>query len=173
MKDFRVLIEWLGKFLSIIGTVCLLFVMMYIVCSVLSRAVIGVPLLGTFELGSTFLPLIAAFFYINTDLHDRHIRATIIIDRFGPKLQNLLNALYSFIAAIIFVMVSWRVTLFGIRNLQIMAETSVLGLPMAPFHFVYAFALLNFAFYMFYKGVLYVVALMSKAESSLLLKVEK
>lgn len=167
MKKFRLLVETFGKFLSVIGTACLLFIMMYIVCSVLSRAVTGKPLLGTFELGATFLPVIAGFFYVNTDLYDRHIRATIIFDRFSPNLQNLLNASYSVIATIIFAMVGWRVALFGIRNFKMMAETSVLGIPIAPFHFVYSFLLLNFAFYMLIKGVNFVAELTPNREGYL------
>lgn len=153
MKKFKELTESFGKLLSVLGTVSLLFIMMYIVCSVTSRFITGKPLLGTFELGATFLPLIAAFYYVYTEIHDRHIRATIIYDRFSPQVRQFLDSLYAFTAAIIFAVVSWRVALFGIRNYQMHAETSVLGLPSAPFLFVYSFLLLNFAVFMFVKGV--------------------
>jgi TRAP-type C4-dicarboxylate transport system permease small subunit len=159
MKKLRLFVESFGRFLSVIGTFCLLFIMMYIVCSVLSRAVIGKPLLGTFELGATFLPLIAAFYYINTDVCDRHIRATIIFDRLTPKLKIFLNALYSLIAALIFAMVGYCTITYGIRNLKGMCETSVLHLPIAPFHFVYSFAILSFAFYMVIKTITYAAEL--------------
>lgn len=155
MLKIRQYVYSFGKFLSVIGTLSLLFIMMYIVCSVASRFITGKPLLGTFELGSTFLPLIAAFYYVNTEIHDRHIRATIIYDRFAPKVRNLLDGLYSLVTAAIFVMVSWRVALFGVRNYQMMAETSVLGLPSAPFLFVYSFLLLNFGVFMLFRAVDY------------------
>lgn len=153
MKRVKKLSESFGRFLSVIGTMSLLFIMMYIVCSVLSRFLTGKPLLGTFELGSTFLPLIAAFYYGNTEIYDRHIRATIIFERFSSRSQHMLDALYALIGALIFVIVSWRVALFGVRNLQMNAETSVLGLPTAPFLFVYSVLLLNFSIYLFIKAV--------------------
>ena len=112
MSKLRQLVDSFGKILSVMGTISLLFIMMYIVCSVGSRFITGKPLLGTFELGSTFLPLIAAFYYVNT-------------------------------------------ALFGIRNHQMMAETSVLGLPTAPFLFIYSFLLLNFSIFMFFKAIDY------------------
>ena len=153
MKKFKELTESFGRFLSILGTMSLLFIMMYIVISVFSRSITGKPLLGTFELGSTFLPLIAAFYYVNTEIHDRHIRATIIYDRFGPKIRKFLDSSYAFITGIIFIMVSWRVALFGMRNYQMHDETNVLGLPTAPFLFIYSILLLNFAVFMFVKGI--------------------
>ena len=127
--------------------------MMYIVCSVFSRFFIGKPLLGAYELGATFLPIIAACFYINTDLHDRHIRATIIFERFSPKIQIILNALYSFIGALIFLMVGWRVFLFGLRSHQIKATTSVLSMPMGPFLYVYAALFTFFSIHLFFKAI--------------------
>lgn len=153
MRKFKELTESFGRFLSVLGTMSLLFIMMYIVTSVFSRSITGKPLLGAFELGSTFLPLIAAFYYVNTEIHDRHIRATIIYDRFSPKIRKFLDSLYAFITSIIFLIVSWRVALFGIRNYQMQAETNVLGLPTAPFLFIYSILLLNFAVFMFVKGV--------------------
>lgn len=155
MSKLKRLVYSFGKILSVMGTISLLFIMMYIVCSVGSRFITGRPLLGTFELGSTFLPLIAAFYYVNTEIHDRHIRASIIFDRFAPKVKNLLDGMYSLVTAAIFVMVSWRVALFGVRNHQMMAETSVLGLPSAPFLFVYSFLLLNFGAFMLFRAVEY------------------
>lgn len=153
MSKLRQFVDSFGKILSVMGTLSLLFIMMYIVCSVASRFITGKPLLGTFELGSTFLPLIAAFFYVNTEIHDRHIRASIIFDRFERKTQKFLNGVYSLVTTAIFLMVSWRVALFGVRNHQMMAETSVLGLPTAPFLFVYSFLLLNFAIFMLFRAI--------------------
>lgn len=153
MKKFKELTESFGRFLSILGTMSLLFIMMYIVISVFSRSITGKPLLGTFELGATFMPLIAAFYYVNTEIHDRHIRATIIYDRFSPKIRKFLDSSYAFITVIIFIVVSWRVAVFGIRNYQMQDETNVLGLPTAPFLFIYSILLLNFAVFMFVKGI--------------------
>ncbi len=152
MEKFRDLTESFGRLLAVLGTISLLFIMMYIVCSVSSRFITGRPFLGTFELGATFLPLIAAFYYVNTEIHDRHIRATIIYDRFSPRVRQLLDTMYAFTAGIIFLVVSWRVCLFGIRNFEMKAETSVLALPSAPFLFVYSFLMLNFALFMFVRG---------------------
>lgn len=152
MEKFKNLTESFGRLLAVLGTITLLFVMMYIVCSVTSRFFTGRPFLGTFELGAALLPLIAAFYYVNTETHDRHIRATIIYDRFNPKVRQFLDTIYAFTAGIIFLVVSWRAFLFGVRNFQMKAETSVLGLPSALFLFVYSFLMLNLAIFMFVRG---------------------
>jgi TRAP-type C4-dicarboxylate transport system permease small subunit len=156
MIRIRLFFEFVGKLMSVMGTLCLIFVMMYIVGSVFSRAIIGKPFLGTFELGAIFLPVLAAFFYMNTDLHDRHIRATIIFDMFSPRIKTVLNAFYSLIGALIFFMVSWRVSIYGVRMHTNMCETSVLEMPVAPFIFVYAFLLFFYALYLIFKGIDYI-----------------
>ena len=155
MSKLRQVVDSFGRILSVIGTLCLLFIMMYIVCSVGFRFVTGTPFLGAFELGSTFLPLIAALYYVNTEIHGRHIRASIIFDRFSSKTRFFLDGLYSLLTAAIFFMVGWCVALFGIRNYQMQAETSVLALPMAPFLFCYSFVLVFFAIYMCFRAIDY------------------
>lgn len=155
MSKLRQLVDSFGRILSVIGTLCLLFIMMYIVGSVASRFITGKPFLGSYELGSAFLPLIAGFYYVNTEIHGRHIRATIIFDRFSHKCRFFLDGLYSLVTAAIFFMVGWRVALFGVRNHQMHAETSVLALPTAPLLFCYSFILVYFAIYMCFRAIDY------------------
>lgn len=153
MKKIEKWIDGLGVLLSIIGTVGLLFMMMYTVLSVSARFFTGKPLLGTIEIGSVLLPIVASCFYIYTDMRDRHIRATIVYDHFSPRCRQYLDALFSLITAAIFIIVSWRAVFYGMRSMRIGAETSVLALPLHPFHFVYGFILMVFSAYMLLKCI--------------------
>ena len=153
MSKIMQIFDIYSKILSSLGTICLIGIMMYIVLSVSVRYITGIPFLGSYELGSTFLPLIAASYYMYADIKNRHIRATIFFDRFGRKTKIFLLFMFSLISSGIILMVSWRVALFGVRAYQNLDETSVLGLRMDLFLFVYSFLLLSYAIYLFFKAI--------------------
>lgn len=160
IKKLKRIVDNIGMCLSVIGTISLLFIMMYTVISVFLRFFTGKPLLGTVELGSILLPVIAALFYVYTDVLERHIRATIIYERFSANTQRILDIIYNLVACCIFGIVGWRVFIYGYKCMQMGSETSVLALPTHPFHFTFSIVFCFFSLYMLIKSI-YLFSLMT------------
>jgi len=153
IKLLKVLVDKIGVLLSIIGTLLLIFIMMYTVISVFLRFFTGVPLLGTVELGSILLPALSAMFYIYTDIVEKHVRATIIYERLSIKMQRILDIVYDLIGGGIFAIVGWRGAIYASKCAQMGSETSVLALPTPPFQYSFSITCFCFAFYLFIKSL--------------------
>lgn len=158
IKRAKKIIDTTGVLWAIVGTILIMFLMMYIVVSVSLRLFAGKPLMGDIEIGMLLLPIIGACSYTYADIHNMHIRATLIFSKFNDNTQRKLDSIYSFISGIIFIIVGWRVFIYGFKSMQMGAESSVLGLPTYPFHFVYSIILSTFAVYMFIKAIYLLIA---------------
>ena len=148
--------EKVALYFSSAGTICLLFMMTFIVLSVMSRAIIGKPILGDVEITSLLLPIVGSLFYIYTNIHKRHVRATLLVRHFSPRCQRLLDGLFSFVAGGLFGMLTWRVAIYGLESLRSGAVTDVVRWPTAPFHFMFTLIMGVFCLHMFIQGISFI-----------------
>jgi len=150
------IINKVALYFSWTGVICLLLMMTLIVLSVLSRAILGSPILGDVEISAILLPIVASLFYTYTDVCKRHVRTTLLVRYLSPRLQRLLDALFSFLGGILFGILTWRVVVYGFESLQSGAVTDVVYWPTAPFHFVFAFVMGVFCLHMLVQGISFI-----------------
>ena len=143
----------ISVYLAWAGLGMILFGAIFTVVSVSLRYTIGIPLYGDIEIPALLLPVAVAFFYTLANVQRRHIRATLIVRHLSARRQTLLESFYSFIGALLLAIVTWQAVVHGLGSLSHGYVTQVVKAPIAPFEFLFAFALAIFTLHFLIEGI--------------------
>lgn len=90
--------------LNYLSAVLILVICVWIVADVIGRVVFNHPLVGTPEIAANSMAAIAFLQMPYTLKEQKHIRSMMILDRLGPKSQDILNIFACLLGVVLFVM---------------------------------------------------------------------
>lgn len=123
-------LDALATALALAGGVLLLAVALLTVVSVLGRWLVNAPLMGDIELVQLGVATAIALFLPYCQLHASHLVVDFFTARSSGPLQERLDALGSFAAGLVFLVLAWRAAV-GVAELRAASETTmVLGIPL-------------------------------------------
>ena len=109
-----------------------------VVADVVLRRAFNSPLPFSYELVEVMLVVAVFFAVAYTGTQRSHVGVDVLVSRFPPKAQAIINAVIWLISAGLFGFVGWWSVVYGMRIWDIGQETALLRIPYYPFVFVVA-----------------------------------
>ena len=98
-------ISSLSRVLNLVGVSTLMIVMILTVADVSLRYLVNQPIAGTFELTEFLLVILASFGFAYTALQNGHVTVDLVIERFSPKIQAVIDTITCLISIGVFLTV--------------------------------------------------------------------
>jgi TRAP-type C4-dicarboxylate transport system permease small subunit len=150
MVFFEKICRWLAVKMNQVGMTGIVFVML-LTCSDIWGRVFHEPILGVYELVAMVTGLAISFTIPYTILSRGNVVVTLIVNRFPPKYQNIIESITLLLSLLLFAVIAWE-TATGSITSKLAGEVSLtLGIPM-----YYLIGLMAFAF-----AIAYLVLLMN------------
>jgi len=111
---------------------------------VIGRYLLDKPIRGAYSISEVLLVAIVFFGWAYTLSVGGHVRLDTVVSRFRPRPQPIIGFITSFIALVIFSLITWRSALKAIATARTFEVIDVVEIPLFPFQFfvsVGAFAL--------------------------------
>ena len=131
------------KLLHWIAMVVLLLLMFMTVGDVIGRYMVGIipgfgPIPGSFELTEFMLAVAVLTALGHTQAKREHIAIDLVITRFPPRVQAIIDCVTNFLSLAIFILVTWQTTKYAHLLYTSNDVSAVLRLPVYPFLIVAA-----------------------------------
>lgn len=123
----------LSRGLNIVGVSTLMVMMVLTVADVSLRYLINQPIPGSFELTEFLLVILASFGLAYTAIQNGHVTVDLVVKRFSPKTQAVIDTITCLISIGIFATVIWASILYARSEWNAKAVSTVLLLPRFPF----------------------------------------
>lgn len=143
--------HWVERFISPLNGVAhrvglaVLFLMMFLtVGDVAGRYFFNRPISGTFELTNFMLALVVFFSIGYTQLRKGHISIDVVVSRFSPRAQAVIDSITYLFSLGLFSLVAWQSAVYANRLFEGHNVSGVLSLPIYPFVITVAFGSLLF-----------------------------
>ena len=135
------IIYFLSRLMGYVATGMLGLLMLFTVADVCGRYFFNSPITGTSEL-SEFMMVIVVFLALAwCALGRKHVRVELIVSRFPPRVQAIVDSITLLAALGTFVIITWRSFL---ESTEVVTATSLLRLPHAPFYWIMTLGLALF-----------------------------
>jgi TRAP-type transport system small permease protein len=132
-------LEPLSTYAAYVGAAALGLLVIMLIYSIIARRAINVPLRGSMELTELALGIITFFTLAYDSLKGESMVVELITDRFPRRCQDLIGTIIRFFSTGILGILSWQLTVQGMRLYGYHQTTSVLSIPIYPFLYVAAF----------------------------------
>jgi len=123
----------LSRGLNIIGVSTLMVMMVLTVADVSLRYLVNRPIPGAFELTEFLLVILASFGLAYTAFQNGHVTVDLVVERFSPKTQAVIDTITCLISIGVFATVTWASILYARSEWKAKAVSTVLLLPRFPF----------------------------------------
>lgn len=123
----------LSRGLNIAGVSTLMVMMVLTVADVSLRYLVNQPIPGAFELTEFLMVILASFGLAYTALQNGHVTVDLVLERFSPKTQAVIDTITCLISIGVFVTVTWASILYARSEWKAKAVSTVLLLPRFPF----------------------------------------
>jgi TRAP-type C4-dicarboxylate transport system permease small subunit len=145
MKHLEKIEIYLNKTLLILGGIAVISLMSIATVNVILR-IFHIPFRGAYELVSFLGAIVIAFALGHTQKRKDNILVDILTEKFSNKVNRVLDGLNYFITMIFFAVVSWQVSVWGIKILESHEVSETLKIIYYPFIFSvsFGFAVLSF-----------------------------
>ncbi len=127
-----------SKALSYIGMAMAILMMLMVVVDVCMRFALNMPVLGSVEVASYMLSIIAFTAIPFVESEEGHIVIPILFDRFPQRIRVIVNAVTNILGIGILVAIAWASFLLAPEYLQRGKTTQVLHIPIWPFVYLAA-----------------------------------
>ncbi len=138
MARLETIINALNKWLSWVAGGLLVTMMLITVVNMLMRAVY-VPFFGSVEVICFIAALVAAFTLGYTQLYKGHTRVDILVSRFPPRVQAIIDSIMFFIGMVLFGVATWQLVRLATRYWEMGSVSETLYIIFFPL--IYAVAL--------------------------------
>ena len=138
MARLETIINALNRWLSWVAGGLLVTMMLITVVNMLMRAVY-VPFFGTVEVICFLAALVAAFTLGYTQLYKGHTRVDILVSRFPPRVQAIIDSIMFFIGMVLFGVATWQIVKLATRYWELGSVSETLHIIFFPL--IYAVAL--------------------------------
>ena len=121
------------------GAGVLVVMMLLITMDVLLRYFLNRPVKGSFELVEFMMAIVVCLGMAYTGVQKGHVAVEIVVSRFSPRVQALIDSFNYLVSTILFSLISWK-SVVQAKVLGVSGLTSaILYVPVYPFVFVLAF----------------------------------
>ncbi len=118
------------------GAGVLVVMMLLIVIDVLLRYFLNRPLKGVFELIEFMVAIVVCLGMAYTGVQKGHVAVELVVSRFSPRVQALIDSFNYLVSTILFLLISWKSVVYA-KVLWVSGLTSaILYVPVYPFVFV-------------------------------------
>jgi len=155
MKTHRVLNK-ISKWVSHIGMAMAIIMMLMVVVDVVMRFTLNKPILGSVELASYMLSIIAFTAIPFVESEEEHIVIPLLFDRFPKKVRLFVTTIVSVIGLGILVLIGLASYLLAIEYLHRGKVTQVLSIPLYPFVFIAALCISLYAMILILNAIKYI-----------------
>lgn len=138
MARLETIINALNRWLSWVAGGLLVTMMLINVVNMLMRAVY-VPFFGSVEVICFIAALVAAFALGYTQLYKGHTRVDILVSRFPPRVQAIIDSIMFFIGMVLFGVATWQIVKLATRYWELGSVSETLHIIFFPL--IYAVAL--------------------------------
>ncbi|MBO1003248.1 TRAP transporter small permease [Pseudogracilibacillus auburnensis] len=128
---------------SIIASITLLIMMVWIFLDVMLRTLFNSPIQGTLEITGEYLMVLLIYLAISyTHKNNGHVKVTMFEDKFTPKVKNIMTIIINLLAAFFFLVISILNFQEGMSYIERgIHSSSILNYPLAPALFIISFGL--------------------------------
>lgn len=130
--------------LRVIAMSVLVMLMLLGAIDVIGRYLLDRPIRGSYGISEVMLVAIVFFGWAYTLSVEGHVRLDTLVSRLRPRVQAISGFITSFIALVIFSLITWRSALKAIGTWGTYEVIDVIDIPLFPFQFfvsIGAFAL--------------------------------
>ena len=138
MTRLETIINTLNRWLNWVAGGLLVAMMLITVVNMLMREVY-VPFVGTVEVVCFLAALVAAFALGHTQIHRAHTRVDILVSRFPPRAQSIIDSFMFFVGMVLFGMATWQIVKLANRYWELGSVSETLYVIFFPL--IYAVAL--------------------------------
>lgn len=123
----------LNEVMHKVGLAVLLLMMFLTVGDVVGRYFFLFPISGTFELTNFMLALVVFFAIGYTQVRRGHISIDVVVSRFSPRAQAIIDSITYLFSLGLFSLVTWQSAVHANRLFEGHNVSGVLSLPIYPF----------------------------------------
>lgn len=129
MKVLDSLSRWMGY----VSSVVIIALMLLVTADVCGRYFFDSPITGASELARFMMIIIVFPALAWTALSGKHIKVDLLMERFSPRVQSIVNIIMLLGALAVYSIITWRAALYSMKVDNI---TSMLRLPQSVFYWV-------------------------------------
>ena len=126
-------IYFLSRIAGYIATGILGLLMILTVANVILRDLFNEPIRGTPELSEFMMVLVIFLALAWCAVTRKHVKVELIVTRFSPRIQIILNSITLLLSLGIFVIITWQSIL---ESMAVYDTTSLLRIPHTPFYWI-------------------------------------
>ena len=152
----HVVLTKISKSISYVGMAITIIMMLMIVVDVVMRFTLNKPILGSVELASYMLSVIAFTAIPFVENEEGHIFIPLLFDRFPKKVRLFVNTLISAIGLGILVLIGLASFFLASEYLHRGKVTQVLSIPLYPFVFIAALCISLYAIILVVNTIKYI-----------------
>lgn len=123
------ILQWLAKLCAILAGVLLTAITLMTCASLIGRNLLGVTLVGDFELTGVVTGAAIALFMPFCQTMHGNIMVAFFTAKLGKTSNENLDRFGALLLAVMFGLLAWRTTLAGINSYTTNSETQILGFP--------------------------------------------
>lgn len=127
------IIYYLSQYMGYVATGILGLMMLLTVVDVALRYFLNAPITGTAEISKLMMIIIVFPALAWCALKRKHIRVTLIVSRFSPRVQTIFSTIFLLAALGTYGIITWQSFL---ESMVVNRQTSFLQLPFTPFYWV-------------------------------------
>lgn len=122
-------LETLAKFCAVLAGILMTAVTLMTCASLIGRNLLGVSLVGDFELTGVVSGVAIALFMPFCQSRRGNIIVDFFSSRFSAESNGRLDRIGALLLALVFALLAWRTTLGGMNSFNTNSETQILGFP--------------------------------------------
>jgi TRAP-type C4-dicarboxylate transport system permease small subunit len=146
----------IGKAISCVGMAMAVLMMLMVVLDVLLRFALNKPILGSVELASYMLSIIAFTAIPLAESEERHVVIPVFFDRLPRKVRLYVYVFVSVLGAAFVVLIGLGSFSLAFEYMDRGKVTQVLGIPLYPFVFIAALCISLYAIVLIVNAVKYI-----------------
>lgn len=120
------------------ASIVLAAMMLLTVADVGLRWIFNYPIIGTTEITESMMACIAFFALAWCAAEKSHLKVDLVVDRFSPRVQAVLDSLTTLAGLCMVALIAWRSFLEGMAVQEMNLISSLIKIPAYPFYYVIA-----------------------------------
>lgn len=107
-QAFEKVIRNMSNIFHTVGMGMLLILMLLDSADVLGRYLFAKPITGTLEISQMLLASMVFFSWAYTQVIKGHVNIDIVVSRFSPRVQAIINVIATFLGLVLFILIAWQ-----------------------------------------------------------------
>lgn len=131
-------INALSRIMNVAASIVLAAIMLLTVADVFMRYFLRSPILGTTELTENMMVCLTFFGLAWCAAQQSHLRVDLVMSRFSPRIQALVDGITTLAGLVMVALVAWRSVIEALAVQELNIVSSLLRIPAFPFYYVIA-----------------------------------